>query len=160
MEEIENAVEVTCLNYETNATPSTVREVIEDYTYSKSRPCTFFDPEMREMQCGSSRNRSIDDMLLIVKRFVPEATVKQVLDAFIESNKEKMLNKFGKSPIMIYFCNDIEKPVFMFHSDYDNFRNDLFYYQHLLSDYYIDNKTNSKHSIRELVGILDGKMVE
>lgn len=151
--------ELECLYYETDATPTTVKEVILDYTFKKERPETYQDEFFLEEQCDSGRNRSIDDMILIVRAFIPEATCKDVIDAVVEINKVRLFDRNVQS-ILIYYCSDINKPVFMLSSCRYHFWKDLIYSSHISPYYQWTAKVNSQYSIEELWKIHTGEMKE
>ena len=73
---------------------------------------TYFDEPCTQLQCSSGKNRSIDEMLLIVKTEYPKSKNSDIYKAFkklllIEENKP-----YG-SRLSLVYCKDIDKWVFM-----------------------------------------------
>jgi len=98
-------------------------------------------------------------MILIIRAFIPEATCKDVIDAVVEINKVRLLDK-NICSILIYYCSDINKPVFMLNSGAYNFWNDLIYKSHLPGNWQWASKVNSQYSIEDLWKIYTGEIKE
>ena len=73
---------------------------------------TFFDEDCSKLQCSSGKNRSIDEMLIIVKTEYPKSHNKDIYKAFRKLLLEhEVRNEDAK--LSLLFCKDIEKWVFM-----------------------------------------------
>ena len=66
---------------------------------------TYFDEPCTQLQCSSGKNRSIDEMLLIVKTEYPKSKNSDIYKAF-----RKLLLQ-NKQLVLVYCC-DIDKWVF------------------------------------------------
>ena len=73
---------------------------------------TFYDEECTKLQCSSAKNRSIDEMLVIVKTEYPKSNNKDIYKAFRKLLLEHEIKK-GESKLSLLYCKDIDKWVFM-----------------------------------------------
>ena len=75
-------------------------------------PTTYHDKECTKIQCSRGKNRSIDDVMCLIKTYYPSKTYKHIFEQFRiylekvnDVNDDKYLNA-------LILCNDIEKWVF------------------------------------------------
>lgn len=97
--------------------PESIYAVLRDYLIFKGAPRTYFDKERLNLQCLSGKNRSIDDLILIVNRFFPDAEVKDVMKALLELYEVQKADPKWHGSLLLYRCSDIMKPVIMTHQD-------------------------------------------
>lgn len=77
-------------------------------------PATYFNKECTIKQCSRGKNRSIDDVMCLIKTYYPSKTYKHIFEQFrIYLEKVNDINdedhKYSNALIL---CNDIEKWVF------------------------------------------------
>lgn len=149
---------VGCLYYETNIHPEIIADVILDYSHAKECAETFLDEELTLRQCDKWKNRSIDDMILIVRRFFPEADCADVLSAIAELNVMRLEQK--KIALMVYYCPDINRPVFLKHPNAESLLNNLFYKDHVRYETKRRSKGTSEYSIWDLEQIYNERLKE
>ena len=73
---------------------------------------TYHDQECMNPQCSRGKNRSIDEMLMIVKTEYPKSKNSDIYKAF----KKLLLEheaKSGEAKLSLLYCKDIDKWVFM-----------------------------------------------
>ena len=73
---------------------------------------TYFDEPCTQLQCSSGKNRSIDEMLLIVKTEYPKSKNSDIYKAFKKLLLLEELKPQG-SRLALLYCKDINKWVFM-----------------------------------------------
>ena len=106
------------LYYETEIeSPESIYAVLRDYLILKGAPRTYTDKELLNLQCASGKNRSIDDLILIVNRFFPDAEVKDVMKALLELYEVQKADPKWHGSLLLYRCGDILKPVIITHQD-------------------------------------------
>lgn len=75
-------------------------------------PATYCDKECTKIQCSRGKNRSIDDVMCLIKTYYPNKTYKHIFEQFrIYLEKVNNVNDDECSNTLI-LCNDIEKWVF------------------------------------------------
>ena len=138
------------LFYETEIeSPDSIYTVLRDYLILKGAPRTYTDKELLNLQCASGKNRSIDDLIMIVNRFFPDAEVKDVMKALLELYEVQKEDPKWHGSLLLYRCGDIMKPVIMTHQDVWKNNQDIVpmvYESHV----YIDTIGCSKYSMYEL----------
>ena len=73
---------------------------------------TYHDEQCTQLQCSSGKNRSIDEMLLIVKTEYPKSKNSDIYKAFKKLLLLEEL-KYQGSRLALLYCKDINKWVFM-----------------------------------------------
>lgn len=66
--------------------PESLKELLKHY-FNLHAPCTYWS-DTDELQCDSSRNRSIEDYLLLSNYYFPGTSIKDMMKAFLEFNKD------------------------------------------------------------------------
>ena len=96
--------------YKSTTEPETVKEVLREYLFHLQRPATYLDKECTVEQCPANKCRSIDDMILIVRSIIKDATVYDVIKGILEIKKDAVAEGEGKIAT-ICFCNDVKMPT-------------------------------------------------
>lgn len=78
-----------------------------DYYISRSSPATYWS-DTYEIQCEANRNRSIDDLMLLVNHYFPDTEVKELIRALQRVGNSK---KHKDKCVFILICPTISKPV-------------------------------------------------
>ena len=73
---------------------------------------TYFDEQCTQLQCSTGKNRSIDEMLIIVKTEYPKSKNSDIYKAFRKLLLLEELKSQG-SRLALLYCKDINKWVFM-----------------------------------------------
>jgi hypothetical protein len=73
---------------------------------------TFLDEQCDNLQCSTGKNRSIDEMLIIVKTEYPKSKNSDIYKAFRKLLLENE-SKNGTGKLSLLYCKDINKWVFM-----------------------------------------------
>ena len=75
---------------------------------------TYHDEQCTQLQCNTGKNRSIDEMLIIVKTEYPKSKNSDIYKAFKKLLIQKSLKTFDIELVLLY-CKDIDKWVFTKH---------------------------------------------
>lgn len=75
-------------------------------------PTTYSDKECTKIQCSRGKNRSIDDVMCLIKTYYPSKTYKHIFEQFRIYLEKVNIDEDGEYSNALILCNDIEKWVF------------------------------------------------
>ena len=83
-----------------------IASLLIDYL-GKCSPATYWE-DNNEIQCNHSKNRSLDDLILLCNHYFPGTEIKDLLRGVIEANE---LLDSRNMCIPLYTCGNIDRPV-------------------------------------------------
>lgn len=127
-------------------------DVLKDFFITKKIPKTYTNKDCTKLQCREQRNRSIDDLFLIIKRYFPEVTIEDLISSIVEFSRDLANNNTINWRIFMFKCSTIARPVFYSDTLVGSKLEKEIFYESSIRD---KNKGNSKWTIKELVEIYD-----
>ena len=83
-------------------------------------PTTYCDKKCTKIQCYRGKNRSIDDVMCLIKTYYPSKTYKHIFEQFRIYLEKVNIDKDGEYSNALILCDDIEKWVFGYRWSYSD----------------------------------------
>ena len=127
-------------------------ELFENLEYNQTNlDNTYRDPEFTKIDCEGESRRSIDDLFLIYRTYLPGIHKSTILKSI-----ERVILEPGKGHLI--FCDDIEKWVLYDYFTYDEDYNEYLYTQNYCgSNNEYENVGKGKISLKSILNLMGHK---